>query len=340
VFRRQDPIAYVLFPVVFAIAFRLRQPGTTLGALALVGTAVWQTRHGNGPFVSVSADVAMLRAQAFVGALAFASVLLTALRAERERAESAEQEQRAVNHDLVAASEAKSRFLANVSHELRTPIHVVGGFAESLLSERPGPLTSVQREQLLAIQRSGDHLNSLITDLLELARNEFGKTPLMVTPVECAELLRDVADEMCQLASDKGLQLQLDHTVPVIVQTDRKALRQILINLTGNAIKFTDAGRVWLGAANGADGSVRLTVADSGPGIADAECDRVFDAFEQGSFDSEGLGLGLHISSSLAGRLGARLTLRSVPGEGSEFTVELPRESRHDSLAEDIPKAG
>jgi len=336
VFRSQDPIAYVLFPVVFAIAFQLRQPGTTLGALALVGAAVWQTRHGNGPFTSASPDIAMLRAQIFVGALALASLLLMALRAERQHAESAEQEQRSVNRDLAAANAAKSRFLAHVSHELRTPIQVIGGFTETLLSGRSGPLTSPQREQLQAIQRSGDHLNGLITELLELARNEVGKTPLEMEPVECSELLRDVVDEMRQLASAKGLRLDLDDAVPVVVLTDRRALRQILINLTGNAIKFTEVGDVRLGVTDGANGSVRLTVADSGPGIVDADRNRVFEAFEQGGLASEGLGLGLHISRSLADRLGAQLTLRTVLAAGSEFTIELPPESRQAFVAEDV----
>lgn len=340
VFSSQDPIAYVLFPVVFAIAFRLRQPGTTLGALALVVVAVWQTRHGSGPFVSVSPDVAMLRAQAFVGALAFASLLVMALRSEREQAESAELEQRSVNRDLSAANEAKSRFLAHVSHELRTPIQVIGGFATTLLSERPGTLTAAQRAQLQAVQRSADHLNGLIVDLLELARNESGKAPVVITAVDCDELLHDVADEMCQLAFEKGLRLEVDHAAPVVVETDRRALRQILINLTGNAIKFTDAGQVSLGADYRADGAVRLTVTDSGPGIADSERSRVFEAFEQGRLASEGLGLGLHISRALADRLGAQLTVRSAPGEGTEFTIELPAELRTGSAIEALPRTG
>lgn len=340
VFSSDEPLAYVLFPVVFAIALRLRQPGTTLGALVLAGVAVWATSHGSGQFAGADPDVAMLRAQTYVGVLAFASLLLTAFRAERQRAESAEEEQRAVNRDLTAASEAKSRFLANVSHELRTPIHVIGGFAGTLLSGSPGPLTAAQRVQLQAIQRSGEHLNSLIIDLLELARNESGKTPLAIEPVECSELLHDVADEMRQLAANKGLRLELDQAAPVVVGTDRRALRQILINLAGNAIKFTDIGYVRLGVADGADGSVRLTVADSGPGIAETEAERLFEAFEQGGLASDGLGLGLHISRSLADRLGAQLTLRSAPGEGSEFTLELPPQSREASPLEILPRTG
>jgi signal transduction histidine kinase len=325
VFSSREPLSYVLFPIVFAVALQLRQPGTTLGTLALAGVAVWETSHGNGQFAGADPDVAMLRAQTYVGVLALAGLLLTAFRAERSEAESAEQEQRVVNRDLEAASEAKSRFLANVSHELRTPVQVVGGFAATLLSERAGPLTATQREQLQAVQRSGEHLNTLITQLLELARNEAGKTPLTTTPVDCTELLHDVADEMRQLAADKGLRLDLDQAVPVVVSTDRMALRQILINLTGNAIKFTDVGHVRLGMAQDGDGTVRLTVSDTGHGIAEADADRLFEAFEQGDGTSDGLGLGLHISRSLADRLGGQLTLRSVVGEGSEFAVELPR---------------
>jgi signal transduction histidine kinase len=340
VFRSAEPLAYVLFPAVFAVALQLRQPGTTLGALTLASVAVWETSHGNGQFAGADADVAMLRAQTFVGVLASAGLLLTAFRAERQQAELAEQEQRAVNRDLTAASEAKSRFLANVSHELRTPMTVVAGFAATLLTGRPGPLTPMQRNQLRAIQRSSEHLNGLITDLLELARNEAGKTELAPEPVECSELLHDVADELRQLASDKGLGLDLDPAEPVVVQTDRRALRQILINLTGNAIKFTDAGHVRLGVACDGVGPVRLTVTDTGHGIAEADSERLFEAFEQGGDRSDGLGLGLHISRSLADRLGAQLTLHSVLGKGSEFTVELPSGVRLAAITDEVSRTG
>jgi len=340
VFSSREPIAYVLFPVVFAVALQLRQPGTTLGALALASVAVWQTSHGSGQFAAADADVAMLRAQTYVGVLAFASLLLTAFRTEREQAESAEQEQRAVNRDLTAASEAKSRFLANVSHELRTPMTVVAGFASTLLTGRPGPLTHMQRDQLEAIQRSSEHLNALITDLLELARNEAGKTQLDSVPVDCSELLRDVADEMRQLAGDRGLRLELDAPGPVVVQTDRRALRQILINLTGNAIKFTEAGHVRLGVADDGDGTVRLTVTDTGRGIATADCERLFEAFEQGDGPSDGLGLGLYISRALADRLGAHITLHSVLGQGSEFAVELSPASRPALTTDAVSRRG
>ncbi|MFL6091112.1 MAG: MASE1 domain-containing protein [Aeromicrobium sp.] len=340
VFRTDEPMAYVLFPVVFAIALQLRQPGTTLGTLALASIAVWATSHGHGQFAGADPDVAMVRAQTYVGVLAFASLLLTAARAEGQRAESDVQEQRAVNRDLAAASEAKSRFLANVSHELRTPIHVICGFAATLLTERPGPLSPSQKEQLQAIGRSGDHLNGLITELIELARNEVGKTTLVMAPVECTGLLRDVADEMRQLASDKGLELAIDDAAAVVVRTDRRALRQILINLTGNAIKFTELGQVRLSIADGVDGSVRLTVSDTGPGITDDEVDRIFEAFEQGVPAYEGLGLGLHISRSLADRLDAKLTVYSVPGDGSEFTIELPPKPRETSHSEHVVRAG
>lgn len=337
VFRSGEPIVFVLFPVVFAIALLWRQPGTTLSTLALASVAVWETGHGIGQFaVEADPDTALMQAQTFVGVLSAVSLLLTAFRTERERAEAAEKEQRALNRDLAAASEAKSRFLANVSHELRTPIHVIGGFAATLLSERAGPLTPAQRDQLQAIQRSGDHLNSLITELIELARHEAGKAPLQITPVKCSEVMRDVANEMCQMASDKGLRLDLDATVPAVVHTDRKALRQILINLTGNAIKFTDVGQIRLGVAEGSDESVLLTVTDTGPGIAETERDRLFEAFEQGGRSAEGLGLGLYISRSLADRLGAQISLRSVPGWGSEFTLELPPKPRPAPLADAV----
>jgi PAS domain S-box-containing protein len=234
------------------------------------------------------------------------------------------------NLELEAANRAKDRFLASMSHELRTPLNAILGFTGTILMELPGPLNDEQTKQLRTVQGSGRHLLSLINDLLDLARIESGKFDVTFEPVECHEMLEEVALGLRTLAEEKGLALEVG--VPeesLSVQTDRRALSQILINLANNAIKFTDDGTVHLGLSRYSDdgGSVtRFSVIDTGCGIQTDDQDRLFAAFEQvskGSRAYEGTGLGLYICQALAGSIGGVITFESEFGEGSTFTLEL-----------------
>jgi len=236
------------------------------------------------------------------------------------------------NVELENANRAKDRFLATMSHELRTPLNAIIGFTGTLLMKLPGPLSAGQEKQLRTIQSSGRHLLSLINDLLDLAKIEAGKVQLKVEPVPCQTVLEEVAAALRPQAEGKGLRLDL--TMPeegVVVLADRRALKQILINLTSNAIKFTQQGsvRLQLAEQHGNGACAEISVTDTGIGIRPEDQAKLFSAFARVETDQtrhlEGTGLGLHLSQRLAGLLEAKLTLDSEPGKGSRFAVLFPR---------------
>ncbi len=234
--------------------------------------------------------------------------------------------------ELERANRAKDRFLASMSHELRTPLNAILGFTGTLLLKLPGPLNPDQEEQLQTVENSANHLLSLINDLLDLAKIESGKVELTLAPVDLAEVIQEVAATLTPLALARGLRLETRVPEPGLVsRTNRRAVTQVLLNLTGNAIKFTDAGRVRLEleqALEAGQAVTRIHVSDTGIGIRPEDRARVFQAFEQ-VFGSprqrgQGTGLGLHLSQKLAGLLGGQIRLQSEPGQGSTFTLMLP----------------
>jgi protein-histidine pros-kinase len=248
---------------------------------------------------------------------------------ERKRFEQTLQEK---NVELEGANKAKDRFLASMSHELRTPLNAIIGFTGTLLMELPGPLNHDQQKQLRTVQASGRHLLSLINDLLDLARIESGKFDLNIEEVDCRDLLEEVVVGLRPLADDKAIELEVvTGAAGVQVHSDRRSLSQILINLTNNAIKFTDEGGVRLGLSRDDDNGtsvIRFSVIDTGKGIQAQDQERMFAAFEQiggpASVPYEGTGLGLHICRTLATQIGASIDFDSEYGEGSTFTLGVP----------------
>ena len=246
---------------------------------------------------------------------------------ERKRFERALREK---NVELENASRAKDRFLATMSHELRTPLNAIIGFTGTLLMKLPGPLTQDQDKQLRTIQASGRHLLSLINDLLDLAKIESGKVQLKIEPVPCQSVLEEVVATLRPQAEVKGLQLELRAPdAGLVVLADRRALKQILINLTNNAIKFTERGSVQLELKHHGeiDGGAEISVTDTGVGIRREDQDRLFKAFARVENDVsrhlEGTGLGLHLCQRFAELLDAKITLDSEPGKGSRFALVL-----------------
>src|SRR5471032_1498254 len=175
------------------------------------------------------------------------------------------------NLELAEASRMKSAFIANMSHELRTPLNAIIGFTDALLMKLPGPLTSDQDKQLNTIRASARHLLSLINDILDVAKIEAGKVTLSIEAVTCQELITEVAETLRPLAQQKSLALEVDvGEQPMVIDTDRRALTQILINLLNNAIKFTEQGSVRISLATRpgeGHGIIEFSVADSGAGI-------------------------------------------------------------------------
>jgi protein-histidine pros-kinase len=233
--------------------------------------------------------------------------------------------------ELEAASQAKDRFLASMSHELRTPLNAVIGFTGTLLMKLPGPLNAEQEKQLRTIQSSARHQLSLINDLLDLVKIESGKVEMQREPVNCQLLLDEVATTLRPPAEAKGLAFAVQTPAePLVIETDRRILTQILLNLTNNAIKFTDRGRIELACDHHRDnGHARLEfrVTDTGIGIRPEDQPRLFAAFERlgapGVPRPEGTGLGLHVSQKFASLLGGRIECTSTYGEGSTFTLVL-----------------
>lgn len=243
---------------------------------------------------------------------------------ERKRIERALQDK---NQELERANRAKDDFLATMSHELRTPLNAILGFTGLLLMQLPGPLNEAQRRQLELVQSSGKHLLSLINDLLDLARIDAGRTDIHLERVHCQALLDEIANTLRPGAQLKGLELLLEAPpTPVHVVADRRALLQIVLNLTGNAVKFTAQGRVTLRLSQSAE-EVRMDVIDTGVGISEDDQTHLFEAFRQlgepRPIGSEGTGLGLHLSQRLAALMQAHIEFSSRAGQGSRFSLIL-----------------
>ena len=227
------------------------------------------------------------------------------------------------------ASLAKTRFLATLGHEVRTPMTGVLGMSELLLGTR---LDERQRGYTESIRRAGNHLLRLVNDALDLARIEAGKLELDPQPFALRALLADVVALQAPVARQKGLHFrqQVDPAVPEVLLGDALRIRQILLNLVGNAIKFTERGEVGL-AVTGlpAAAGIRLVVSDTGPGLSEEQKSRLFQRFEQAEGTRTaarhgGSGLGLAISQELAAAMGGRIGVDSTPGDGARFSLELP----------------
>src|SRR5262245_36372382 len=236
---------------------------------------------------------------------------------------------RQTNASLERASEAKSRFLANVSHELRTPMTAILGFTDALLAGVDGPLNDEQKASLQWVQRGGQELLGLINEILDLSKIESGKLTIDAEPFEPRELVEAVVAQHRSLAAQKGLRLAWrDVGTPTEVILDRQRVRQILVNLVGNALKFTDEGEVDVDAGSAPDGGLRVAVRDTGPGITNEQQEVIFEEFHQAEGAAPGTGLGLSISRLLARAMGGDVALESELGRGSVFTLVLPLDCR------------
>ena len=225
-----------------------------------------------------------------------------------------------------AANQAKTRYVTGMTHELRTPLNGILGYAQILLKDEQ--IQGSRRAAVDTIQHSGEHLHGLIDGLLDLARIEAGKLRLDIAPLPMRDFLDDVVRMVAPQAAAKGLafELRTQGRVPTYVRADARRLRQILINLLANAVRFTDSGSVTLLLDHTRE-VARFHVIDTGIGIAPQDLERIFLPFERGSAGRRtgepGTGLGLTITRLLTQLMGGEMTVRSSPGEGSTFTVRL-----------------
>ena len=234
-----------------------------------------------------------------------------------------------------AASQAKSEFLASMSHELRTPLNAIGGYAELLALGIRGSLNADQAQDVARIRRSQQHLLTLISDVLNFAKVDAGQAEYRLTAVPVDEALHDTETMIAPQIIAKGLRYSYqggDKTASVLA--DPEKLQQIVLNLLTNAVKFTDSGGSITLSAKPAGNCIEISVADTGAGIPAEKLEKIFDPFVQAerrlNQPVQGVGLGLAISRDIAHAMGGEITVESTVGEGSKFTLSLPKAPRMD----------
>jgi PAS domain S-box-containing protein len=243
---------------------------------------------------------------------------------------AAEEIARKAREEAEWANRTKAEFLAKMSHELRTPLNAIGGYLDLLDLGIHGPVTESQRAAFVSIKRNQDHLLVLINDLLNFAQLDAGKLTFNVRPVAAGPFFEGMRPLLTPLADARGIGFVTD-PVPddVRIMVDEDRLQQIMLNLVGNAAKFTPPGGTIGIFCGSAGGSIEIAVRDTGRGIASDKLDAIFDPFVQldrgtAGRGDRGVGLGLAISRELARAMGGDLTVESKLGQGSTFTVSLP----------------
>jgi signal transduction histidine kinase len=232
------------------------------------------------------------------------------------------------SRQLEVASQHKSQFLANMSHELRTPLNAILGYTELMLDEIYGEVPGKMRGVLDRIQSNGRHLLGLINDVLDLSKIEAGQLTLAVASYSLEDVVHGVVTSVESLATEKQLALKLDipRNLPA-GRGDERRIAQVLLNLVGNAIKFTEKGEVAI-AASATNGSFNIAVRDTGPGISVADQVKIFEEFHQADNSATktkgGTGLGLSIAKRIVEMHGGRIWVESSPGTGATFSVSLP----------------
>ncbi|MEP6722422.1 MAG: ATP-binding protein, partial [Variovorax sp.] len=220
------------------------------------------------------------------------------------------------------ANQAKSRYISAISHELRTPLNSILGYAQLMGEDASVP--PHRRQAVAVIKRGGEHLLSLIEGTLDIAHIEAGKLTLNARPMAFAEVMQELADMFELQAAEKGLAFRFEPTgeMPPLVRADEKRVRQILINLLGNAIKFTSTGQVTLRLRYAREFAA-VEIEDTGPGMPAADLDMIFEPFARGTTGAPGAGLGLTMAKMLTDLMGGEMKVHSTPGRGSVFRLRL-----------------
>jgi signal transduction histidine kinase len=302
----------VTLDVILRAGFRALLAVPLLGADRIVGALVVRRRR---PGEFPKAAVELLQTFAAQSVLAIQNARLF-----REIEDKSRQ--------LADASKHKSQFLANMSHELRTPLNAVLGYTELILDDVYGETPAKMREVLERIQRNGKHLLGLINDVLDLSKIEAGQLTLALADYSMSDVVASVQSAVESLAREKriALKVELQRNLPR-ARGDERKLTQVLLNLVGNAIKFTDEGEVAIAAA-AENGSITVSVRDSGPGISEADQAKIFQEFQQADAaitrKKGGTGLGLTISKRIVELHGGKIWVDSRIGRGSTFSFTLP----------------
>jgi signal transduction histidine kinase len=264
---------------------------------------------------------------------------------ERKRAEKALQEAHdelelrvkertaeleAANTKLQELDRLKSMFIASMSHELRTPLNSIIGFTGIILQGMSGEISEEQRKQLTMVKNSGNHLLSLINDIIDLSKIEAGKVELAIEELDLSTIVQEVKDSFAFAVAERGFKMPIKIPDRLVIESDERRIKQVLVNLVGNAVKFTEEGEIEIKAVK-KDGMVEVSVSDTGIGIREEDMERLFKPFSQVPVEDrarEGTGLGLHLSKKIVELLGGEIKAESEFGKRSVFTFTFPLKYR------------
>ncbi|MDZ8050409.1 MAG: MASE1 domain-containing protein [Aulosira sp. ZfuVER01] len=358
------PIEYMIIPPLIWSAIRFQPRESTLLVMIVSAIAIFGTVRGFGSFAKqASPNESLILLQSFICVIAITTFVLSAMTSENQKAETRlrqandELEQRVEERTIElkqakniaeVANQAKSEFLANMSHELRTPLNGILGYTQIL--QRTEPLTEKGHKGIEIIHQCGSHLLTLINDVLDLSKIEARKMELRPVDFHFPSFLQGVV-EICRIKAEQkviAFNYQPDVQLPVGIHADEKRLRQVLINLLGNAIKFTDNGGVTLkvqvlNEEKIQNCKIRFQVEDTGVGMTSEQLQKIFLPFEQvGDFkrQAEGTGLGLAISQQIVRLMGSALEVQSQLGKGSVFwfEVDVPEATGWAAASREMPE--
>jgi signal transduction histidine kinase len=321
-----EPLAFVLFPLLMWAAYRY---GITVACTSILLVSVFAaiaTASGHGPFIQETLNESLLLLQTFMAVTVISTLVLAVAMHERH---NFEQRLREASKRAEEATQAKSRFLSRMSHELRTPLNAVLGFSQLMETEQES-LTESQKEYLEHILAGGRHVLTLINDILDLSKIEANQFKLTIEPTNLHDCVVSSIDMIHPQANECNVTIEYDSSQckNVVVLADGVRLRQVLLNLLSNAIKYnTPGGRVSL-HCNTDNDDIRLTIVDTGIGIAEDDMEELFEPFSRLYLDRtiEGTGIGLNITRHLVTMMHGQLGVASQPGKGSSFWFTLPKQ--------------
>jgi signal transduction histidine kinase len=318
--------AYLLLGPLLWAALRFETKGSAWAILLVTAIAVVGTALGRGPLRGEVLNERLWVLQASIGLMATTFLVLGGLSAARTDAERA---MSAAKDAAERSSNAKSRFLAVMSHELRTPLNGIIGYASLLEAKLPADSVP-ERRHLGRIRDAAWHLTSVIEGILTFSRAEAGREELDLRTFDAADLVREAVALVEPEATRKGLEIRPAASARLEMHSDPGKLRQILLNLVGNEVKFSQRGEVVVEAEDGADGTLVFRVRDEGPGISPERLDTIFVPFNRAT-DADatitGTGLGLSVCAMLAGLMHGSLTVQSRVGHGTVFTLTVPKDA-------------
>lgn len=254
---------------------------------------------------------------------------------QRNELESVKTELEKANEKLQELDQLKSMFIASMSHELRTPLNAIIGFTGLLLQQAQGPLNEKQSDHLRRVRNAGQHLLSLISDIIDISKIEAGRIESVPEEFMLSDITREAMEEIEILAKPKHLELYIEMDHDISMKTDRKRLNQCILNYLSNAVKFTEAGSILLKVEDMRE-NIKLSVVDTGIGIADADISKLFEAFQRLETHLRvkpgGSGLGLYLTKCIVtGLLKGEVSVESKVGQGSTFSLTIPKRLNTDA---------